>query len=145
MAIETIDFLDHIKKNPKMYLGKEKALPDELSTIIANDAIVLGASLILIKVLSPWFIVAADLDWLSVGHDKDIQDVFRRMLPLIGAGQNAFRREPILMAFANNIVVADEKKDFVVIKGNSEGIEIDEIIKEFGSIKTIKRILAFSI
>ncbi len=142
MNIELSDAIPHIKNNKKMYLGADIVHPDILATYIADDALVLGAGQIIIRHDESWYIVGADIDWLMKGHDRNLSDIFSCLLPLEGGGQNALRREPVLMAFARDIVLATDTDDITVIKGNYESELVEKFLSE--NAGNISRVFAFS-
>lgn len=144
MGIETLDTLEHIQKNTRMYLGTDEVQLDVLAINIVNDAIVLGATSVLIIKHQKWFVVAADIDWLNIGHDKQLKDVFINLLPLKGGGQNALRREVLLMAFVNDIIILDDTCNYSLIKGDCEGWPIEMIKSKILSMQSYKRIVVFS-
>lgn len=143
MKIKIFDTIEHIRNNREMYLGTDTVHPDVLATYIANDALVLGASQVIITYQNFWYIVAADIDWLMKGHDRGLREIFTRTLILEGGGQNAFRREPLIMAFAEHIVLAKNIDDICVIKGDYHVGIIEKFLSE-NLHSNIKRIFAFS-
>jgi hypothetical protein len=144
MKIKVFDTIEHIKKNKEMYLGTNTVHPDVLASYVANDALVLGASKVIISYENYWYIIGSNIDWLMKGHDRRLQEIFTRSLILEGGGQNAFRREPLIMAFAEHIVLAKNKDDITVIKGSCDFNLIRKILNEYLNLN-IKRILAFSL
>lgn len=145
MEINKIDPILHIRQNKKMYLGREDVNQDFLATNIADDALVLGASTVVIKKEKGWWIIAADVDWLMAGHNEDLKAIFQKILPLKNAGQNAIRREVLLTAFVDDILTWNPKiSEMEVIKGESTR----EIVANYQSevlFKFAKRALAFRI
>lgn len=106
--IKKIDPIDHIRRNVKMYLGRTEVVPEIIVSFIVNDAIVLGAKNVIVKNCSDWWLIASEMDWLRVGNDNPILQLFQKFVTLEGGGQNAVRREIILSAFANNIITWDD-------------------------------------
>lgn len=144
--IKTKTPLEHVRQNPTMYLGKDSVLPDELAMFIANDALNLGAKFTAIARLESWWVVGADIDWLLIGHEEHPEDLFFRLLPLEGGGQNALRREILLAAFAKDIrTIESGSLSQTIIQGSDEECfdGIFSLFEEFP--QKFQRLLAFRV
>ena len=142
--IKKIDPVHHVRQNMNMYLGREEVVQDELATFIVDDALVLGAQRTIIVRSEGWWVIGADIDWLLTGHQKEIEDVFCGILPLLGGGQNASRREILLTAFTDNIVTM-KNNDLIqtVIKGEGAPEIVLSLFQEYPT--KFERLIAFQL
>jgi len=119
--IKKIDPIEHIRKRRDLYLGKEGLVcPEVLATNIATDALMLGVEEIVVSRHGAWWVVRSRDDWFELNKGFEEEDVFNKIVPVYGAPLETFRREILLMAFADNIFVV---KDGVtrLVKGSLQG------------------------
>lgn len=113
--MRTLDPLDHIRRNPGMYLPGGNVDPSHLASRLSYDALTLGATRTLVVHRDAWWTVAADRDWLADGS-RVLEDLFQNVVPFPEAGVNAMRSEVLLGAFADEILTWD-RQIAMVLKG----------------------------
>jgi hypothetical protein len=117
MKVEFLkDAVEHVKKRKLMYLGSEDVVPEKIAAFIANDALILKVEKIYIEHWHNWFLVRSPEDWLTYQNDFTIEETFCRLIPLVGGGANALRREILSTAFASDVFTMKGGK-IIVIKG----------------------------
>lgn len=144
MGFRRLDTIEHIQRNIAMYLGRDHVAPDLLAIFVAHDALTVGAMKVHVSRRGLWWIVAADIDWLSIGHEKSLEDLFRELTPLVGGGLNAVRREPLLMAFAERIIAGcPGDASYASMKGECESSLAGDLLAT--DLADVRRVLAFEI
>lgn len=119
--LKSIDPIAHIRRNARMYFGTDEPTVDQLALRMLVDltarvewkhqsAKSVGkeshAKLTVLQVSESWAIIA-DFDWLFP-KDEDTTKVFFEGRSFPEGGGNAIRSEPMLTAFARNIIVLSE-------------------------------------
>lgn len=96
-----------IRKRPEMYapFGTDAIA---LAWMLQGDAMRFGARHTRIDVISGWYLVSADLDWLTppVQSGVTVEALFRRIVPVPQHGPNACRADVIVAAFASAGIAA---------------------------------------
>lgn len=127
-----------IRKRPEMFI-REVSGP-ELAERIAGDALRLTGGPVTMLRTGPWWVIAAQTDWLAKEPESSVEDLFSRPVPFPQAGDNSIRGEVVLAAFADPLVTYTRELG-QVIKGK---VPKDEPI--WGLLKSNpdwKRVVAF--
>jgi hypothetical protein len=102
-SFKIVDPVSHVRRAKVMYLGREEVIPQNLATNLINDALTLGATRVEVHHCGKWWLVSSADDWLVRETDVTIEETFRRLVPLVGGGLEALRREILLTAFASAV------------------------------------------
>ena len=115
--LSPIDPIEHIRRNPDMYLGTSIDTPAVLiANAMALEAKTLGASRVEIVDADGWKIVRADLDWLNVecSHHVTVEQVFWNICAFPEAGVNSMRAEVLATAFSDAVVTYSQESRYLV-------------------------------
>lgn len=114
--LQKLDPLEHIRSNPEMYTGQAIPNPAMIAATIAQDAMVLGACDTRVFLFNQWWIIAADIDWLSAPckHSASPIDTFNRVLAFPECGANSMRHEILATAFASCVISLSRTDRFIV-------------------------------
>ncbi|MCC9603768.1 hypothetical protein LOC67_24725 [Stieleria sp. JC731] len=117
--LHVIDALDHIRSHPEMYTQNGFPNPAIIAHEIAGDAIVLGATDVRVFQFDGWWIVSANLDWLTAPCrcSASPRETFDRVLGFPKLSVNSMRHEVLATAYAE-YVVSLSKFDRFVVSGN---------------------------
>ncbi len=96
--LSIVNPIDHIRRNPRMYLGTDSADGALLAERLAADLIFLNALPVSIDRGAGWWIVAAGEDWLA--GETDISRAFAISRPFPERDANDMHAEILLTAFA---------------------------------------------
>lgn len=80
------DVVAHVRRHKVMYLGREEVIPQNLATVIANDALTLDVSKVEIHHCGDWWLISCEEDWLIKKNEFTIEDTFKKLVPLAGGG-----------------------------------------------------------
>lgn len=110
MELEKIDALKHIKENPRIYLSSDAVHGHLLSSKIVVDALFFGAMPVCVDQQDSWWVVASNKNWIC-GDPGGVptDELFERVHPNQKAGRNAMRNEILLSAYADQIVLIDNR------------------------------------
>lgn len=135
------DAVAHVRKRKAIYLGSEDVAFENLATNLINDALTLGVRHVDVRHWGEWWLVSSEEDWLLRENQFSIEETFRRLVPLIGGGREALRREILLTAFA--AAVFTRKNDEIIwILG---GENADQMLLEYlTQIPQKHRVVGFS-
>ena len=121
---EDIQWLDSavelIRSRPDMFLrGGFNA--SDVAGRLAGDALIIGASQIVITRFAAWHIVSADVDWLSAQPSCNVEprEAFFQIVAFPEAGVNSMRSEVLLTAFGSRVISASSRER-LYIKGDVE-------------------------
>jgi hypothetical protein len=125
--------LEHIRSNPKMYLGNVE--PDSicLATRLAESALRCAARLVEMRVLDEgWIAVSGESDWITPSAQKTRKDtslerVFTGLMPQEGGIPNELRFEPIVTAFSRSLAVKSDGH-WTLIAGALPSNEVQQIL-----------------
>lgn len=111
-----IDPIEHVRSNPEMYMGRSDPDPAAIADTIAQGSLVLGASETKVTRFGRWWIISADVDWLSVPCSCTASPIetFNRLLAFPELAVNSFRHETLATAFAQCVVSLSHTDRFVV-------------------------------
>lgn len=141
--INSINPIETIRNNLEMYLGVNQVIPARIASFITEDIFDLGGSRIILENRDNWYSIAADIDWLKVGHQDEVEELFKKFFPLKNGRLNSFRREILLSAFARDVATYEITSDaFLLVKGKCDKTTIELFLKD---INKFKRILVFRI
>lgn len=117
--LQIVDALDHIRSHPEMYTPHGVPNPAIITHEIAGDALVLGATCVRVFQFDEWWIVSANVDWLTAACRCPAapRETFERMLGFPEMSVNAMRHEVLATAYAK-CVVSRSKSDRFVVSGN---------------------------
>ena len=117
--LQVIDALDHIRSHPEMYTPNGVPNPAIIAHENAGDAIVLGATDVRVFQFDRWWIVSANLDWLTASCrcSASPRETFDRVLGFPELAVNSMRHEVLATAYAE-CVVSLSKSDRFVVSGN---------------------------
>lgn len=126
-----INTIEHLKKARRMYLQSEGDCGEELAVNLLDDASTLGVQDVYKDFIDGWWVVWSVYDWLKIENDYSIIDTFNKLVPLIGGGLNAVRREVLLTAFAKDVLTIKDNK-IELIKGEMPNLRWvkERIIKD---------------
>lgn len=101
--IEVIDVGKHLVEKQEMYFGSRGANPESICTSIAEGALILGANETNIKEKDGWWFVSADLDWLNVSSEVQVNETtaFDTIHAFPEGGVNWFRSEVMAKVFSD--------------------------------------------
>jgi hypothetical protein len=87
-----IDIDAHLIKCQEMYFGASGATPAKIAASVASDALILGCTSVRVWIVSCWWLIAGDLDWLNAPSRSSFTDLnaFEAPWALPEAGQNQF-------------------------------------------------------
>ncbi len=90
-----------IRARPAMY-APGSGSPIGLAYLLGADALAFGARSVRTDVVSGWYLVSADIDWLSHPYQPDLapSDLFGRMVHSVALGPNSIRGEVVVAALA---------------------------------------------
>jgi hypothetical protein len=112
------DAVEHVRRDPRRYLGAENVTGENLAIRMMASLICLDAFPAKINRLASWWIVHSAKDWFGINGDADVMGNFSTIKPLPAGGRNAHRAEILLVAFADAVVTVD-LKGLHWIKGSS--------------------------
>jgi hypothetical protein len=136
--VNAVDALSVIRNHPQMYLGERVVTAGMLARRVADDARLLGCELVEIDEREDWWLVGADLDWLSLGQHppSDPLELFRRAWPFLEAGDNSMRCEVLVAAFAQDVFTATAC-NMQFIQGAAPSFMLRQWIAGRGSLRVI--------
>jgi len=111
--IRKIEPVEHVQKRKEMYLEHEEIIPESIAAKVVSDALTLGVEEIWVRHYDTWWIIGSADDWLQYDSSFSIEEAFTKIIPLPDGPPEAFRREILLTAFADNVFI---KKDQEIIK-----------------------------
>jgi hypothetical protein len=117
-SVGIVDPVSHVRRRKVMYLGREEVAPEDLATNLVNDALTLGVASVEVHHCGDWWMVSCAEDWLARENDFTIEETFRSIVPLVGGGLEASRREILLTAFASD-VFAKKGEDMLWVSGGT--------------------------
>lgn len=143
-AIGIVDALSHVRRRKVMYLGpRGEVVPEDLATNLANDALTLGVASVEVHHCGDWWMVSSAEDWLARENNFTIEETFKNIVPLVGGGLEASRREILLTAFAS-VVFTKKDKDVLWVAGASQenGTELETCLS---AIPDSHRVVGFKL
>ena len=114
--LQSIDVREHIRRNQRLYFRGGAYHPIEAATLIAEEALLSGASDVRVVTSAGWVAIFANSDWLDRAGDA----VFERMLPFEPGGPNGFMSEIFPAVFSRSLATSTSLGARIV-KGNSLG------------------------
>ena len=135
------DALSAIRARPEVYIGQgDRGL--HIAEAVLGDALLLGATRVLCERHGDWFVISADVDWLTVAcrFPAPVAELFRRIVPLPEAGANSMRSEVLIAAFATS-AVATTPSDEIVICGDPPPLPVAQRLRA----PTVQRSVAFTL
>jgi hypothetical protein len=132
---------DPIAMLRRFYQPKDRTGP-KLAGSLMYDLAILGAVPARVDQIAGWWLVCAARDWLRLDAGSLNLDPFRRLIPFPAAGDNCYRTEINLSAFAEAIATCGEE-GITWIKGNEHSLPAD--VAQALSERTWKRIVAFTV
>lgn len=138
-GLKTVDSLEHVKANPKMYSGKAKLDGATIAELILGDARVLGASDARVIRIGDWWVVAAGKDWLNAPCQYSVTptDAFGRVVAFPESGINSVRHEILTAAFAKSVISISTSDRFVVSGQVEDADPIWAQLQTDGTIRAI--------
>ena len=101
------DAIAYVRKHQQLFFLAGNATPLACALDLLGDAVSLGANNTAILRRDSWWIVSADIAWLS--HDKhSLRYLFTHLVPFPEAGDNSTRSEVLVSAFAKDVAVEME-------------------------------------
>ena len=100
--LRIVDVYEHICQNQRLYFRSGTYHPLEAATLIAEEALLSGASDVRVVASDRWVAVYANSDWLA-GRDEA---VFVQLLPFEPGGPNGFMSEILPAVFARSLATA---------------------------------------
>lgn len=111
------DALSWVRSHPERFFAGGVPTEFELARMTWMDAVLSGADQVATIHTDPFWVIAASTDWL-MGAGLPIDDLFRRLMPLVGAGPNSARSEVVLNAFCSEIGAVSQGTITIVRGGN---------------------------
>ncbi len=107
-SLDDLEIIDDprpwIRDHPERFLGRRTPDGYLLAGNLATDALLLTGAPVTLARAGDWWLVACQVDWMSMG-DGDPAEYFRRVVPLPPeAGPNSLRTEVLLGAFCEVVV-----------------------------------------
>lgn len=137
------DVIAHVRRRKTMYLGREEVIPENLITALVNDALTLGTQAVEVRHRENWWMVSSEEDWLIRGHQCTVEQVFKKLVPLAGAGPEVIRNEVLLAAFAS-IVFTRKGGELIQIVGTLP-LEDRSLIESLRAIPVSHRVIGFAL
>lgn len=119
--LTSVDPLDHIRANPRVYLPDGHVDPATLVARLVSDILQLEECVVTALRVHGWWIVASGTDWIASDAGVVPHDYFHRIVPFPEAGQNAFHTDVLVTAFARDVVTADRESEKVIKGTHAEG------------------------
>ena len=127
--------IELIRKNRRMYLGREEPSRRVLAIRLADCALISGAHRVeLLALTDGWMAVSSDADWITpdIPHrrnDFSFEHAFKAMIPLRGGQPNEVRFEVIVSAFSKDLSVKSGSR-WATLNGDAPPQEIrDQVVK----------------
>jgi hypothetical protein len=122
-TIEDIKIIDpekSILKNQEMYFGSRRANPESICSGVAEGALILGATKVVIEIYSGFWCIAADIDWLNAENKSEVNEnsAFSCMHAFQEWGVNSFRSEYLISIFSRCVIIFGKSLETKLIKGN---------------------------
>src|SRR5262245_38488984 len=102
------DAVTIIRKRPEMYFGPRRPSPEAIADHLVLEALVLGAKSVQVLRIEPWWLVVADVDWMTAPCrvPTTIEHTFGALVALPEMGDNCNRGEVYVSAFASSWYIA---------------------------------------
>ena len=138
----TPDAITLVRKRPEMFFENGIATPEIIANQISECAIELGAKKTNIKIKKDWFVIAGDIDWLTipVEFSRPIEEYFSGIWALPEIGQNCHRPELHAGAFSKTIATFNRSVKTSISGSNINFHEIESIVS---NIKWWERVVAY--
>ena len=114
--LQPIDVREHIRRNQQLYFRGGVYHPIEAATLIAEEALLSGASDVRIVTSAGWVTIIANSDWLERADNV----AFEQLLPFEPGGPNGFMSEILPAVFSRSLATSTSLGSRIV-KGNSLG------------------------
>lgn len=107
---------DYARREQHRFFRGERYDPFEAASMIALEAMLIGAEDVRVRVIDGWICVFSDLDWLA-GIEPD---VFSGFAPFKPGGPNSVTSDFLPVVFSRAVVMAT-RGDVRIVKGDSAG------------------------
>jgi hypothetical protein len=145
-TIEDIKVIDDpiavLRRRPSMYAG-EKPRGPRFAGRLMHDLILLGALPARIDQIEGWWVIFADKDWLAADGVFSTRPFFH-IIAFPVAGDNSYRTEVLLTAFADAVVTCGVE-GCTWISGDAERWPLPDRLKTEISTIGRRRLIAFRI
>jgi len=131
----------HIRSNRRMYVGDAPIAP-HLASSLLDVAARLDALPARVERIDAWWWLAAAKDWLASADGIPSMAPFFNIIPFPAAGQNYFRSEVLLTAFADAVVTRGADGE-TWISGDRERWPLADQLQSALASATDGRIVAF--
>jgi len=112
--LSRVNPVEHVRSHPSLYLRGGIFDPVRGACRIAGDAMLLGSNDVTTDRIGEWLRVHSSTDWLLGADHPEVQALFESIVAFPEAGDNAFRGEILLTAFARDVYVSDASGGCVV-------------------------------
>lgn len=131
------DPLGVIRSKPEMYVGSGDRGASLVASLL-SDALSLGATETSCVRRDDWYVVSADVDWLTATcrFQFPVPELFRRIVPLPEFGANAMRAEALVAAFAEAVFIATPGAE-ELIAGRTPPAEVREAMLPIGALRSV--------
>lgn len=136
------DPVEYVRNHPQLFLRSGRVDGRELAEALVADALVLTDGPVTVERRNGWWIVGCESDWMTRQASGSVADLFHKIVPFPEAGPNSLHCEILLTAFADTVVISDERTVHPI-----QGVvtENDEICKVLRSNPRWKRGVAFRV
>lgn len=118
--ITPVESIAVIRKSPKIYLPGGVVTGEILCARVASDILTLSGVTVMIRNHSPWWIVAADCDWVSrFKKERSVRKFMTTIVAFPERSDNDLHGEVIVAAFAKALVTIDASRDVEFIIGDT--------------------------
>jgi hypothetical protein len=134
--------IELLRRRPDLYFPVGEVTGAAISSYLADDARVLGATQVAVESVDDWHIVAADVDWLRLPEDRliDMNQLFVGM-HIHPTRINGIRSEIFVGAFAEAAYVATPAEIRAVIGDRP----LPEAVKRAMRVPPFLRSIAFAL
>lgn len=112
---------EHIKKNMRMYWGKDDPATSDVLKALTEQLITLNSEGIKSFEKNGWNFIGADTDWIESGlaNSRTVIDLFKKGSGFSEAGGLSLRSELFVYEFAEDLVLW-RKEEVTSLKGKSD-------------------------
>jgi hypothetical protein len=106
MGIEILKGTALVRAHPEMFIGPSEPDLIELAQLVTLDALVLGAQSVSVDRIDDWYVVSAEIDWITARTKFGVVESFNSVEPLPRQRANhvAARSNITVNAFAQEVL-----------------------------------------